>query len=91
MGALEPHPALKAILPQGSLANVNRSVLMCEIPTRNDYVDHPDFDASRQRQTLIPHPRDVKASDFQAALIRVYCSLGQASHVTIPVVGGRGT
>ena len=113
MGALEPHPALKAISPQaspadmwlgddfhhngafrlsygfeyaammetsketeqfafdrydtyrwyldlGSLAHVNESVLNGKIPTWNDYVAHPDYDAFWQRQTLIPHIRSVK-------------------------------
>lgn len=112
MGALEPHPALKAISPQaspadmwlgddfhhngafrlsygfeyaammetsketeqfafdrydtykwyldlGSLAHVNERVLNGKIPTWNDYVAHPDYDAFWQRQTLIPHIRSV--------------------------------
>jgi len=113
MGALEPHPALRAISPQaspadmwlgddfhhngafrlsygfeyatmmetsketepfsfdrydtydwylrlGSLAHVNESVLEGRIPTWNDYVAHPDYDAFWKRQTLIPHIRGVK-------------------------------
>lgn len=113
MGALEPHPALKAISPQaspadmwlgddfhhngafrlsygfeyaammetsketeqfsfdrydtydwyldlGSLAHVNERVLDGKIPTWNDYVAHPDYDAFWKRQTLIPHIRSVK-------------------------------
>jgi putative CocE/NonD family hydrolase len=113
MGALEPHPALRAISPQaspadmwlgddfhhngafrlsygfeyaammessketepfsfdrydtfdwylrlGSLAHVNQSVLRGRIPTWNDYVAHPDYDAFWKRQTLIPHIRSVK-------------------------------
>ena len=113
MGALEPHPALKAISPQaspadmwlgddfhhngafrlsygfeyaammetsketeqfafdrydtykwylelGSLAHVNERVLNGKIPTWNDYVAHPDYDAFWKRQTLIPHIRSVK-------------------------------
>jgi putative CocE/NonD family hydrolase len=113
MGSLEPHPALKAISPQaspadmwlgddfhhngafrlsygfeyaammetsketeqfafdrydtydwylslGSLAHVNERVLNGKIPTWNDYVAHPDYDAFWQRQTMIPHIRSVQ-------------------------------
>ncbi|MGD8320902.1 MAG: CocE/NonD family hydrolase [Gemmatimonadota bacterium] len=120
MGALEPHPALKAISPQaspadmwlgddfhhngafrlsygfeyaammetsketeqfqfdsydtypwylklGSLANVNDKVLKGRIPTWNDYVAHPDYDAFWQRQTLIPHITGVKVPTLNVA------------------------
>jgi putative CocE/NonD family hydrolase len=113
MGAIEPHPALKAISPQaspadmwlgddfhhngafrlsygfeyaammetskvteqfqfdsydtypwylklGSLAHVNERVLNGKIPTWNDYVAHPDYDAFWKRQTMIPHLTRVK-------------------------------
>jgi putative CocE/NonD family hydrolase len=113
MGALEPHPALKAISPQaspadmwlgddfhhngafrlsygfeyayelesgkdlqhfpfdrfdtfdwylslGPLSNVNPRFFHGKIPTWNDYAAHPDYDDFWQRQTLIPHIRDVK-------------------------------
>jgi uncharacterized protein len=120
MGALEPHPALRAIAPQaspadmwlgddfhhngafrlsygfeyaammesakeneqfafdrfdtypwylalGSLANVNRNVLHGRIPTWNDFVAHPDYDAFWKRQTLIPHIRSVKVPTLNVA------------------------
>ncbi|MHB1193450.1 MAG: CocE/NonD family hydrolase [Longimicrobiales bacterium] len=120
MGALEPHPALTAIAPQaspadmwlgddfhhngafrlsygfeyaammesakeneafafdrydtypwylalGSLANVNRSFLHGRIPTWNDYVAHPDYDAFWQRQTMIPHIKSVKVPTLNVA------------------------
>jgi len=120
MGALEPHPALRAISPQaspadmwlgddfhhngafrlsygfeyaammetsketeqfsfdrydtyawylalGSLANVNARVLKGRIPTWNDYVAHPDYDAFWKRQTLIPHIHDVKVPTLNVA------------------------
>jgi putative CocE/NonD family hydrolase len=120
MGALEPHPALKAISPQaspadmwlgddfhhngafrlsygfeyavrmessrevqpfsfdrydtydwylalGSLANVNAQFLHGRIPTWNDYVAHPDYDGFWQRQTLIPHIRDVTVPTLNVA------------------------
>ncbi|MDP2959077.1 MAG: CocE/NonD family hydrolase [Longimicrobiales bacterium] len=120
MAALEPHPALKAISPQaspadmwlgddfhhngafrlsygfeyaammetsketeqfafdrydtydwylalGPLANVNERVLMGRIPTWNDYVAHPDYDAFWKRQTMIPYLRDVKVPTLNVA------------------------
>jgi len=120
MGALEPHPALKAISPQaspadmwlgddfhhngafrlsygfeyavrmesdkeqkpfafdrydtydwylslGPLSNVNAEYLHGAIPTWNDYVAHPDYDGFWQRQTLIPHIRDVKVPTLNVA------------------------
>jgi len=120
MGALEPHPALKAISPQaspadmwlgddfhhngafrlsygfeyavrmesdkeqkpfafdrydtydwylslGPLANVNERYLHRNIPTWNDYVAHPDYDAFWQRQTLIPHITDVTVPTLNVA------------------------
>lgn len=120
MGALEPHPALKAISPQaspadmwlgddfhhngafrlsyafeyaammesskevqqfafdrydtfdwylalGPLANANARYLHGKIPTWNDYVAHPDYDAFWQRQTMIPHIRDVKVPTLNVA------------------------
>jgi len=41
-------------LALGSLANVNARYLKGKIPTWNDYVAHPDWDAFWQKQTLIP-------------------------------------
>jgi len=120
MGALEPHPALKAIAPQaspadmwlgddfhhngafrlsygfeyaammesgkenqqfafdrydtydwylslGPLAGVNERFLMGRIPTWNDYVAHPDYDAFWQRQTMIPHIRSVQVPTLSVA------------------------
>ncbi len=120
MGALEPHPALQAISPQaspadmwlgddfhhngafrlsygfeyaarmettkeqspfrfdrydtfdwylalGPLANVNAQYLHGEIPTWNDYVAHPDYDAFWRRQTLIPHITAVKVPTLNVA------------------------
>jgi uncharacterized protein len=120
MGALEPHPALKAISPQaspsdmwlgddfhhngafrlsygfeyasmmetgkdveqfqfdrydtydwylalGPLANVNKKYLHEKIPTWNDYVAHPDYDAFWKRQTMVPYLRDVKVPTLNVA------------------------
>ncbi len=120
MGALEPHPALKAISPQaspadmwlgddfhhngafrlsygfeyaasidagketrpfafdrydtfdwylalGPLSNINAKYLHGRIPTWNDYVAHPDYDAFWKRQTLVPFLRDVKVPTLNVA------------------------
>ncbi len=120
MGALEPHPALKAISPQaspadmwlgddfhhngafrlsygfeyaarmettkeqapfafdrydtydwylalGPLSNVNPKYLKGNIPTWNDYVAHPDYDAFWKRQTMIPHLTSVKVPTLNVA------------------------
>lgn len=120
MGALEPHPALRAISPQaspadmwlgddfhhngafrlsyafeyaymvdggkqsqdfpfdrydtydfylslGPLSNANARHLHGRIPTWNDYVAHPDYDAFWKRQTLIPHIRGVRVPTLNVA------------------------
>ena len=120
MGALEPHPALKAISPQaspadmwlgddfhhngafrlsygfeyaammesgkdvqqfsfdrydtfdwylslGPLANVNAKFLHGRIPTWNDYVAHPDYDAFWKNQTMVPHLTEVKVPTLNVA------------------------
>src|SRR6185436_4842650 len=120
MGAIEPHPALKAISPQaspsdmwigddfhhngafrlsyafeyaammesgkdvqqfqfdrydtfdwyldlGSLANANIRYLREKIPTWNDFVAHPDYDAFWKRQTMIPYLREVKVPTLNVA------------------------
>ncbi len=152
MGALEPHPALKAISPQaspadmwlgddfhhngafrlsygfeyaammesgkdveqfvfdrhdtydwylslGPLANVNRRYLHEKIPTWNDYVAHPDYDAFWKRQTMVPHIGDVKVPTLNVAgwwdqedfygPIRIYDALEahDSKHLNYLVVG----
>ena len=120
MATLEPHPALKAVSPQaspadmwlgddfhhngafrlsygfeyaalmetskeeepfafdrydtydwylalGPLSNVNARYLHGKIPTWNDYVAHPDYDAFWKRQTLCPIIRDVKVPTLNVA------------------------
>jgi putative CocE/NonD family hydrolase len=152
VGALEPHPALKAISPQaspadmwlgddfhhngafrlsygfeyaarmettkeqkpfefhrydtydwylalGSLANVNAKYLHGTIPTWNDYVAHPDYDAFWKRQTMIPHLRSVPVPTLSVAgwwdqedfygPIRIYHELEKydTGHLSYLVVG----
>jgi putative CocE/NonD family hydrolase len=120
MAALEPHPALRAISPQaspadmwlgddfhhngafrlsygfeyaarmetskeqapfefdrydtydwylalGPLSRVNAEHLKGRIPTWNDYVAHPDYDAFWKRQTLIPHIRSATVPALNVA------------------------
>ena len=120
MATLEPHPALKAVSPQaspadmwmgddfhhngafrlsygfeyaammetsnenadfsfdrydtyqwylalGPLSNVNAKYLRGKIPTWNNYVAHPDYDAFWKRQTLIPSIRDSKLPTLSVA------------------------
>jgi len=120
MGALEPHPALEAISPQaspadmwlgddfhhngafrlsygfeyaammessketeqfgfdrydtyewylalGALSNVNEKYLHGKIPTWNDYVAHPNYDAFWKRQTMIPHIQSVTVPTLNVA------------------------
>ena len=51
----------------GPLANVNAEYLHGTIPTWNDYVAHPDYDAFWKRQTLIPYIRGVKVPTLNVA------------------------
>jgi len=120
MGALEPHPALAAISPQaspadmwlgddfhhngafrlsygfeyayelesgkelkqfgfdrhdtygwylglGPLSNVNALFFHGKIPTWNDFVEHPDYDAFWKRQTMIPYLKDVRVPTLNVA------------------------
>ena len=44
-----------------------RSYLHGKIPTWNDFVAHPDYDAFWKRQTMVPHLRDVKVPTLNVA------------------------
>ncbi len=44
-------------LALGSLANVNEKYLHGKIPTWNDFVDHPNYDAFWQKQAVVTVPR----------------------------------
>lgn len=120
MAALDPHPALKAVSPQaspadmwlgddfhhngafrlsygfeyaammetskestnfafdrydtyewylelGPLSNVNAKYLLGKIPSWNDFVAHPDYDAFWQRQTLVPYATSVRVPTLNVA------------------------
>jgi hypothetical protein len=51
----------------GSLKNVNERFLHERIPTWNDYVAHPDYDAFWQRQTVIPHLQSATVPTLNVA------------------------
>ena len=54
-------------LDLGPLANANRQYLHEKIPTWNDFVAHPDYDAFWKRQTMVPHLRSVKVPTLNVA------------------------
>ena len=54
-------------LALGALSNVNAKYLHGKIPTWNDYVAHPDYDAFWQRQTLIPSLTQVTVPTLNVA------------------------
>jgi putative CocE/NonD family hydrolase len=54
-------------LALGPLSNVNTKYLHGKIPTWNDYVAHPNYDAFWQRQTLIPALTQVTVPTLNVA------------------------
>jgi len=54
-------------LSLGPLSAVNEEYFQYAVPTWNDYVAHPDYDAFWKAQTLIPHIRDVKVPTLNVA------------------------
>ena len=54
-------------LKLGSLANVNAKYLQGKIPTWNDFVAHPDYDAFWKRQTMMPYIRSVNVPTLNVA------------------------
>ncbi len=57
--SLDRYDAYEWYLKLGSLANVNRRLLYRTIPTWNDFVDHPNYDAFWQRQAVAPYLAQV--------------------------------
>jgi putative CocE/NonD family hydrolase len=54
-------------LKLGALSNVNPKYLHGEIPTWNDYVAHPDYDAFWQRQAIAPSLTQVTVPTLNVA------------------------
>ncbi len=54
-------------LALGPLSNVNALFFHGKIPTWNDFVAHPDYDAFWKKQTLIPHIREVRVPTLNVA------------------------
>ncbi len=54
-------------LALGPLSNVNAKYFHGEIPTWNDFVEHPDYDAFWKRQTMVPHLREVRVPTLNVA------------------------
>jgi len=65
--AFDRYDTYQWYLALGPLSNVNARHLHGKIPTWNDYVAHPDYDAFWRRQTLIPSLRDVKVPTLSVA------------------------
>jgi putative CocE/NonD family hydrolase len=54
-------------LELGPLSNVNARHLHGKIPTWNDFVAHPDYDAFWKRQTLVPYLTSVRVPTLNVA------------------------
>jgi putative CocE/NonD family hydrolase len=54
-------------LKLGALSNVNPKVLHNQIPTWNDYVAHPDYDAFWARQAIVPSLKQVTVPTLNVA------------------------
>jgi len=54
-------------LALGPLSNVNARYLHNKIPTWNDFVEHPDYDAFWKRQTLVPYLTTVGVPTLNVA------------------------
>ena len=65
--AFDEYDTFEWYLRLGPLSNVNAKYLHGAIPTWNDYVEHPDYDAFWQAQTLIPHIRGVHVPTLNVA------------------------
>jgi len=98
--AFDRYDTYQWYLALGPLSNVNARYLKDKIPTWNDYVAHPDYDAFWKRQTLVPSIRDVKVPTLSVAgwwdqedfygPMRIYDALEKfdaAKHLSYVVVG----
>jgi putative CocE/NonD family hydrolase len=61
------YDTFKWYLALGPLSNVNARYLHNKIPTWNDFVEHPDYDAFWRRQTLVPYLTAVRVPTLNVA------------------------
>jgi uncharacterized protein len=97
--AFDRYDTYQWYLALGPLSNVNATYLHGRIPTWNDFVGHPDYDAFWRRQAVAASIRDVKVptlnvagwwdqEDFYGA-VRIYDEFERhdAKHLNYLVVG----
>ncbi|PYI89488.1 MAG: hypothetical protein DME26_01135 [Verrucomicrobia bacterium] len=65
--SFDRYDAYEWYLQLGSLANVNRRMLQGKIPTWNDYLSHPNYDAFWQRQAVAPYLTNVSVPILHVA------------------------
>ncbi len=65
--AFDRYDTYQWYLDLGPLGNVDRDVLHGKIPTWNDFVAHPDYDAFWQRQTMVPRLTTVRVPTLNVA------------------------
>jgi putative CocE/NonD family hydrolase len=65
--AFDRYDTYEWYLALGPLARVNAEYLHAKIPTWNDFVAHPNYDAFWQRQTIIPYLKQVTVPTLNVA------------------------
>src|SRR5215467_3400507 len=64
---IDRHDTFDWYLGLGSLANVNRTLFHETLPTWNDFVKHPDYDAFWKRQAFAPWLKQVTVPTLNVA------------------------
>jgi putative CocE/NonD family hydrolase len=65
--AFDRYDTFEWYLALGPLANINAKYLHGRIPSWNDFVSHPDYDAFWKRQTLVPFLTSVRVPTLTVA------------------------
>src|SRR5438477_3649865 len=65
--SFDRYDAYEWYLQLGSLANINRRLLHGKIPTWNDYLNHPNYDAFWRRQAVAPYMTNVSVPILHVA------------------------
>jgi hypothetical protein len=65
--AFDRYDTFEWYLALGPLVNINLRHLRGKIPTWNDFVEHPDYDAFWQRQTIVPFLTSVRVPTLNVA------------------------